>query len=106
MGVPCLTLRDTTERPETVSIGTNALIGTDPAKLAPALERLFAGDWQRGGIPALWDGRAGERIVAAIERVLGLSAEGRWRVDQEVDPVRMQESPGIHRQGGQSRRSG
>ncbi len=43
MGVPCMTLRDSTERPETVSIGTNALIGTDPAQLAPALERLFAG---------------------------------------------------------------
>ena len=70
LGVLCLTLRDTTERPETVSIGTNALIGTDPAKLAPALERLFAGDWPTGGIPPLWDGRTGERIVAALERVL------------------------------------
>jgi UDP-N-acetylglucosamine 2-epimerase (non-hydrolysing) len=70
MGVPCMTLRDTTERPETVSIGTNALIGTDPAKLGPALDRLFAGEWQRGEIPELWDGGAGVRIVAALEQVL------------------------------------
>ncbi len=74
MGVPCMTLRDTTERPETVSIGTNALIGTDPAKLGPALDRLFAGDWQTGRIPDLWDGRTGERIVAALEGVLGEAA--------------------------------
>jgi UDP-N-acetylglucosamine 2-epimerase (non-hydrolysing) len=66
-----MTLRDTTERPETVSLGTNDLIGTDPAKLGPALDRLFAGEWQRGGIPELWDGRTGERIVAVLEGVLG-----------------------------------
>jgi UDP-N-acetylglucosamine 2-epimerase (non-hydrolysing) len=70
MGVPCLTLRDTTERPETVTIGTNELIGTDSSKLEPALDRLFAGQWKRGGIPPLWDGRTGERIVAALEKLL------------------------------------
>ncbi len=71
MGVPCITLRDSTERPETVTIGTNELVGTDPARLAPTLDRLFAGDWKRGGIPPLWDGRAGERIVAHLTRLLG-----------------------------------
>ena len=70
MGVPCMTLRDSTERPETVSIGTNALIGTDPAQLAPALERLFAGQWPPGSIPELWDGHTGERIIAALEKLM------------------------------------
>jgi UDP-N-acetylglucosamine 2-epimerase (non-hydrolysing) len=70
MGVPCLTLRDTTERPETVTIGTNELIGTDPAKLQPALDRLFAGQWKTGSIPEKWDGKTGERIVAELERLL------------------------------------
>ena len=70
MGVPCLTLRDTTERPETVTIGTNELIGTDPAKLQPALNRLFAGQWKTGGIPDKWDGQAAVRIVAELERLL------------------------------------
>lgn len=70
LGVPCMTLRDNTERPETVSVGTNELIGTDPARLEPALDRLFAGKWKRGGIPDKWDGRTGERIVAELERLL------------------------------------
>lgn len=70
MGVPCLTLRDTTERPETITIGTNELLGTDPAALRPALDRLFAGQWKRGGIPPLWDGHTGARIVAVLERLL------------------------------------
>ncbi len=71
MGVPCLTLRDTTERPETVTIGSNELIGTDPAKLRPALDRLFAGQWKVGGIPEKWDGKTGERIVAVLEQLFG-----------------------------------
>lgn len=70
LGVPCLTLRDNTERPETISIGTNELIGTDPSKLAPALARLMAGQWKKGGIPPKWDGRTAERIVTELERLL------------------------------------
>lgn len=73
MGVPCMTLRDTTERPETVSIGTNELLGTDPSALAPAFERLFAGEWKRGGIPDRWDGKTGERIAEILGRLLGAS---------------------------------
>jgi len=70
MGVPCLTVRDTTERPETIALGTNELIGTDPTQLLPALDRLFAGQWKKGSIPERWDGKSGERIVAALERLL------------------------------------
>ena len=70
LGVPCLTLRDNTERPETITIGTNELIGTDPSKLSPALARLMAGEWKKGAIPPLWDGKAAERIVAQLERLL------------------------------------
>ena len=70
MGVPCMTLRNATERPETVTIGTNELLGTDPSVLALAFEKLFAGQWKKGSIPPLWDGKTGERIVAHLEQLL------------------------------------
>jgi UDP-N-acetylglucosamine 2-epimerase (non-hydrolysing) len=70
MGVPCMTLRDSTERPETCTVGTNELIGTNPANIVPALRRLFNGQWKKGGIPELWDGRAAERIVKVLLREL------------------------------------
>jgi UDP-N-acetylglucosamine 2-epimerase (non-hydrolysing) len=63
MGVPCITLRDNTERPETCTVGTNELIGTNPAAIKPALDKLFAGEWKKGAIPKLWDGHTAERIV-------------------------------------------
>ncbi len=66
MGVPCITLRDNTERPETCTIGTNELIGTNPAAIKPALDKLFAGEWKKGGVPALWDGHTAERIIAIL----------------------------------------
>lgn len=70
MGVPCMTLRDNTERPETITIGTNELVGTDPTALKPFLDKLFAGGWKKGGIPPLWDGKTAERIV---DHLLSLS---------------------------------
>jgi UDP-N-acetylglucosamine 2-epimerase (non-hydrolysing) len=66
MGIPCITLRDNTERPETVTIGTNELIGTNPSSIKPAMDRLFSGTWKKGRIPELWDGKAAERIVAKL----------------------------------------
>ena len=66
MGVPCITLRDNTERPETCTVGTNELIGTDPKAIKPALDKLFAGEWKKGAIPELWDGHTAERIVKIL----------------------------------------
>jgi len=70
LGVPCMTLRDTTERPETVTMGTNELLGTDPKALAPALQRLFANEWKAGVIPPKWDGQTARRIVEILEQLL------------------------------------
>jgi UDP-N-acetylglucosamine 2-epimerase (non-hydrolysing) len=66
MGVPCITLRDNTERPETCTVGTNELIGTNPAAIKPALDKLFAGEWKKGAIPELWDGHTAERIIDVL----------------------------------------
>jgi UDP-N-acetylglucosamine 2-epimerase (non-hydrolysing) len=66
MGVPCITLRDNTERPETISIGTNELVGTNPKAIKPVMEKLFSGQWKKGSIPELWDGETAERIVRQL----------------------------------------
>jgi UDP-N-acetylglucosamine 2-epimerase (non-hydrolysing) len=65
--IPCLTLRDNTERPETVTMGSNELVGTDPRKLPPVMKRLFAGEWKKGQVPPLWDGQTGKRIVGILQ---------------------------------------
>jgi UDP-N-acetylglucosamine 2-epimerase (non-hydrolysing) len=69
MGVPCMTLRNNTERPETVHLGTNELIGTDPQAIKPALEKLFAGQWKKGAIPEKWDGNTAKRIVDILKEI-------------------------------------
>lgn len=69
MGVPCITLRDTTERPETITMGTNELVGTNPKALKPFLDKLLSGNWKKGGIPEKWDGKAAERIVEILQKL-------------------------------------
>ena len=69
MHVPCITLRDNTERPETITIGTNELIGTDPSAIKPALDLLFEGKWKKGSIPELWDGKTAERITNILKEL-------------------------------------
>ncbi len=72
MGVPCMTLRNSTERPETCTIGTNELLGSDPKALEEALQKLFSNQWKKGGIPPLWDGQAAERIVKHLTALYAL----------------------------------
>jgi UDP-N-acetylglucosamine 2-epimerase (non-hydrolysing) len=69
LGIPCLTLRDSTERPETIDIGTNILIGSDYNLLKNSLKNLFDGKWKKGGIPQFWDGKTSERIVKILQRI-------------------------------------
>ncbi len=68
LGVPCLTLRDNTERPVTISQGTNVLVGTNSSKIVAATEQILRGEGKRGRTPPLWDGHAAERIVEIILR--------------------------------------
>lgn len=65
-GVPCITLNDYTEHIETVKVGTNELVGEDPALLANMMEKLLKGDWKKAGIPDRWDGRSAERILQIL----------------------------------------
>lgn len=68
MGVPCMTLRDSTERPETVTIGTNELLGTNTDSLKPYMQKALQGNWKKGSIPDLWDGKTSERIVSVLNQ--------------------------------------
>lgn len=70
MGIPCMTLRNSTERPETVEIGTNELLGVNPKAIQPALKKLFSGEWKKGEIPQLWDGKSSERIVKHLINII------------------------------------
>ena len=66
MGIPCLTLRESTERPETITKGTNELVGTDPKNVLKYLDLLLSGKWKKGGNIPMWDGKTSERIVEKL----------------------------------------
>ncbi|MFD2905880.1 non-hydrolyzing UDP-N-acetylglucosamine 2-epimerase [Sphingobacterium anhuiense] len=66
MGIPCMTLRDNTERPETITMGTNELLGSDPRAIKSAMERLFNNQWKKGQDIPKWDGKTSERIVEVL----------------------------------------
>ncbi len=68
LGIPCLTMRENTERPITVEVGTSTLIGSDAAKLREYLGQVLGGTYKQGTCPALWDGRAAERIAEVVVR--------------------------------------
>lgn len=70
MNVPCLTLRDNTERPETIDLGTNELVGTSPKNLKPYLDKLFKGEWKQTQDIPFWDGKTAKRIVDVITEKL------------------------------------
>ncbi|MDR5589708.1 non-hydrolyzing UDP-N-acetylglucosamine 2-epimerase [Christiangramia sp. SM2212] len=69
LGIPCLTIRENTERPETTEIGTNEIVGTDPKKIEDAFSRLFNNNWRKGSIPNLWDGNTGLRILRVLNQL-------------------------------------
>jgi UDP-N-acetylglucosamine 2-epimerase (non-hydrolysing) len=67
LGVPCLTLRENTERPVTVTQGTNEVVGLDPAKIRHGVDTILAGKWKEGRLPEFWDGHAAQRIVEVLK---------------------------------------
>nr|WP_223164994.1 UDP-N-acetylglucosamine 2-epimerase (non-hydrolyzing) [Massilia frigida] len=70
LGVPCITIRENTERPVTVDEGSNVLVGTDPARIVAEARKVLRGEGKQGRRPHLWDGKAAERIVAVLTKEL------------------------------------
>ena len=70
MNIPCMTFRDNTERPETITQGTNELLGTNISEIKPAFKKLTNNKWKKGSIPKYWDGKTSERIMKQIRKLL------------------------------------
>ncbi len=71
LGIPCITIRENTERPVTVTTGTNYLAGTDPGRIFAAANEILAGNAKKGAAPPLWDGRSSGRIADVFLNILG-----------------------------------
>lgn len=82
LGIPCITLRENTERPETVEIGTNLLVGDDLEKLKLAIDNVLTSKWKSGSIPEKWDGQAGRRIADILNEL----AQEAQNVDRQMMP--------------------
>ncbi|MBD3392798.1 MAG: UDP-N-acetylglucosamine 2-epimerase (non-hydrolyzing) [Chitinivibrionales bacterium] len=65
---PCITIRESTERPITVDVGSNVVVGSDTQRLKTEFEKAVSGNWKQSAVPDLWDGRASERIVDVLRR--------------------------------------
>src|SRR5262249_38594451 len=70
LNVPCLTLRENTERPITVSLGSNTVVGTDPQRIKDEALKVLRGEGKQGRVPEKWDGKAAERIADVYEKAL------------------------------------
>ena len=68
--IPCLTMRDNTERPETIEVGTNVLVGSDPKDLSNYINKMITNNWKKSAIPDKWDGKTGYRIIKIIDRLV------------------------------------
>ena len=66
LGIPCLTMRENTERPSTLQPGTSVLVGNDTGKLMQQVDAILTGNFKKGMAPELWDGRAAERIIEVL----------------------------------------
>ncbi|MFY0564321.1 non-hydrolyzing UDP-N-acetylglucosamine 2-epimerase [Archangium lansingense] len=86
LGIPCLTVRENTERPITVDLGTNLVVGTDPVRIRQAADRILDGYEKKGRVPDLWDGRTGERIARLYEEFLGLGKAPRRTGGNRIAP--------------------
>jgi UDP-N-acetylglucosamine 2-epimerase (non-hydrolysing) len=72
LGIPCLTLRNNTERPVTIELGTNQIVGLDGRKILTSVGDIVKGNWKKASIPPLWDGKAAERIVGVLSKAYGI----------------------------------